>query len=651
MTRVMMSVSLNDAKSNTNHAYKTLEESQDKKNERLEIKDTSLQHFKSQKETEEDANQKDENQEKKKKHEVASSETICENSEEASENQMKMNDTENDEMQQVDGNDATEVPPAKDTQLRRNYLQRIYRQLQSTHPTQDDAKTRQLATNMEMETCQNAATRNQYITAMEHAIHKLMEFELEQTNDTQGFESIQSHTFEYVQALAKAQEQNTLNACDHSGGFSTPRSTTSFQSLMGQQFSNTESHQGNQLNGFKQMDNIPHSSLDTSFYPPPWNVSFSNELHNRIEETTCRNMMETRQDPHLQQSKPNQSRVTTFQDFSAQIQHLDKSILIELLWNQRNALARWQHQAKQLEFQLQNVTNNFETTSFTSPMGKFVNPHVSAEAEVHRSRDRHTLRMAQQQRMTTYSYGHSWISNASDKWEKNAQTYWERVRALKVASNEKLRTALRALAHHTAPPNSIYSIKAQSMMQNIVLVLNILNEQPSSVQPRKFDVLDSIERFMQMSVNPIVQKVQSSVESRGSVASHTSKGDSRDSKTEKEFNSRYSEEITSQEMESKDILTSGMNSSNDLMNEFNESSNVLKGDQMMTRLKSPVDEVRSASLSSEMKPRESSNKRMEENVDETLNEFSELADINFEDPNILEKEYHSFHVKCEKDEM
>eukprot|EP00644_Phytophthora_capsici_P001329 jgi/Phyca11/14899/fgenesh1_pg.PHYCAscaffold_10_\ len=75
-----------------------------------------------------------------------------------------------------------ELPLAQDTQLRRTYLQRVYRQLQSTHMNEDDTTLRQLATNVEMEACQKAATKSQYVTAMDQEIHKLMQFEMEQAN-------------------------------------------------------------------------------------------------------------------------------------------------------------------------------------------------------------------------------------------------------------------------------------------------------------------------------------------------------------------------------------------------------------------------------------------------------------------------------------
>ncbi|OWZ24080.1 hypothetical protein PHMEG_000927 [Phytophthora megakarya] len=75
-----------------------------------------------------------------------------------------------------------EMPLVQDTEFRRIYLQRIYRQLQSSHPNQDDSALRQFATNMEMETCQKTTTRTQYAELMDQNIHNLMQFEMEQAN-------------------------------------------------------------------------------------------------------------------------------------------------------------------------------------------------------------------------------------------------------------------------------------------------------------------------------------------------------------------------------------------------------------------------------------------------------------------------------------
>ncbi|GMF14648.1 unnamed protein product [Phytophthora lilii] len=358
----------------------------------------------------------------------------------------------------------------------------------------------------------------------------------------------QSRSYEYAQALAKAQEQEQANSAGRSSSFSTPRQSmsgdASFQSLMNNQ-NRGYGHNGMQQ---QQQQNTPTrvmsmqnlQQVGNQFYStspmmtPPTSQSFSiqSNVGEMVGQGVPRNMMEAQQQfqMHQQQmqhsgSVRSQSRVSTFQEFSAQIQHLDKSVLIELLWNQRSALARWQNQAKQLELQLsakQNASSNMGSPGFpspyNSPMVGGINPNVAAEAEMQRARERGSSRMTpqQQQQMQQYPYGQQSnesspaYSQAGGSWGDNPQLYWDRIRVLKSAYEDQLRTAQRALAHNTAPPNSIYSVKAQSMMQNIGLVLTILNETPSNVQPRKFEVLNSIERFMQITVTPIVQKVLSS---------------------------------------------------------------------------------------------------------------------------------------------
>lgn len=110
-----------------------------------------------------------------------------------------------DDKTELETTQQEELTPAQDTQLRRNYLQRMwvqllerervltvllkllyflscglmflflfsflcgrYRQLQSTHPTQDDTMIRQFATNVEMEACQKAATRVLFVPFDDH---------------------------------------------------------------------------------------------------------------------------------------------------------------------------------------------------------------------------------------------------------------------------------------------------------------------------------------------------------------------------------------------------------------------------------------------------------------------------------------------------
>ncbi|KAG2760395.1 hypothetical protein PC129_g1873 [Phytophthora cactorum] len=667
--------------------------------------------------------------------------------------------TERGKQQSTETKDETELLPAQDTQLRRNYLQRIYRQLQSTNPTQEDVMVRQIATNVEMETCQKATTRSQYVATMEQEIHNLMQFELEQanaavySNDAQGFGNMQTNTqaqsavsremqggysqhqisqsrsYEYAQALAKAQEQEQANSFGRSSSFSTPRQSmsgadTSFQSLMGNQTpgymtSGMQQHQHSTPNRAMSMQQMGNQFYSTSSMSPPTSQSFSvqSNVNEIASQATPRNLMEAHQhlgkyqmqQQHVQQPRT-QSRVTTFQEFSAQIQHLDKSVLIELLWNQRGALARWQNQAKKLELQLsaqRNASSNMNSPGFNSPYnspmvsGSFVSPNVAAEAEMQRARERSNSRMAQQQ-MPPYSYGqqpnftNDSYAQANANWGENPQLYWERIRALKAAYDDKLRTAQRALAHNTAPPNSVYSAKAQSMLQNIGLVLNILNEQPTSAQPRKFEVLNSIERFMQVSVIPIVQKVMSSSQmatgsrtpatpgSSSAVTTNVATYSSGLSPTRDNTVGMTASSVLQQFTDvdfAGHVHTPTMNTPTQMMDGLtavgisptNAESSRAEHDRKVSESRvyeaptmtpkglsssslpaieprlSTITETRLPSFSPDGTTRDSKNsKEMEGNVDDTLNEFSELAGMDFDDPvvesSILVKENNPSNV-------
>ncbi|CAI5744610.1 unnamed protein product [Peronospora destructor] len=467
-----------------------------------------------------------------------------------------------------------EIAPAQDTQLRRNYLQRIYRQLQSTHPHQNDTIRRQVATNVEMKTCQKATTRSEYATAMDQEIHKLMQVELAQANasvythEGQSFDNLHnnnrqahqatvlseiqsgylpnqishSRSFEYAQALAKARshEANKLSA------YSIPLQSTSgdnsFQSLMTNQTQGyghglrQQQQQQSTPNRVVGMQSLPQSG--NQFYSTTSNMPLTSQnflLQSNVGTVSGQDVSRVQQQlntfqmqsQYMHQSGPTRShqRISTFQEFSAQIQHLDKSVLIELLWKQRGALAQWQRQAKQLKLQLsaqQNAASSMENSDFQSPYnspnvtnGNFVSPNVSAEAEIQRARERNNARNI----MSQYSYTQQ--SNESSppcsqaagngmNWEENAQVYWDKVRSLKTTYSDHLRIAKRALANNSAPPNTLYSAKAKSVMSNIGLVIDILGEQPTDMQPRKFDMLTSIERFIQATVLPIVRKVRSS---------------------------------------------------------------------------------------------------------------------------------------------
>ena len=420
---------------------------------------------------------------------------------------------------------------------------------------------------------------------MDQEIHKLMQMELAQANasvytpEGQSFDNVpnsnrqahppivssevqsgyspnqisQSRSFEYAQALAKAQSQeaNRLSA------YSTSRQSTSgdnsFQSLMttptqGYGHGLHQQQQQSTPNRAVGLQSLP--TTDNQFYATTSKMPLSSQ--NFLLQSSA-GIMSGQDVPRVQQqlnsfqmqsqykhqSAPTRlhQRVSTFQEFSAQIQHLDKSVLIELLWKQRSALAQWQRQAKQLELQLsaqQNTGSSMENSDFHLPYNspnvsgdKFVCPNVSAEAEMQRARERNNTRNAMSQYLYTQQSSESSpaCSQAAGNgmnWGENAQVYWDKVHYLKTAYSDQLRIAKRALANNSAPPNTLYSAKAKSVMSNIGLVIDILGEQPTNMQPRKFDVLTSIERFIQVTVLPIVRKVRSSTTTSTSQAAVTS---------------------------------------------------------------------------------------------------------------------------------
>ncbi|RLN83324.1 hypothetical protein BBJ28_00009188 [Nothophytophthora sp. Chile5] len=373
----------------------------------------------------------------------------------------------------------------------------------------------------------------------------------------------QSRRFEYAQALAKAQAQSDSGE-KSPGGMSAMAGDGSFmQSLMTNQDptfaydqgNNSQQQQQPQQNASNQdMDGatgeqlgpVPPvtSAISQGFSPSAFQSGFSAMQGQGVP----RNAMEAQQQQQVQfnmqqQQQPgqqrSQQRASTLLEFSAQVQHFDKTMLVELLWNQRNALAQWQRRANQLEYQLvalRNATNGMGSPGLrppyynVSPAG--VNPYVSSnvtvEAEMQRARERNSMRVAlqlpQQQQQQPYPHqqrpqygGNNAVSSPvgtngvnSVASAMNPGVYWEKIRVLKAAHAGELCLAHRALTHHNAPPNSVHSIKAQSVKNNIALVLNILNEPVKNLQPRSFDVLASIERFIQTTVIPIVRKVQSS---------------------------------------------------------------------------------------------------------------------------------------------
>lgn len=272
-----------------------------------------------------------------------------------------------------------------------------------------------------------------------------------------------------------------------------------------------------------------HSGLPSAHHGYPQNIHTQNPPDIHMQQAY-----------QLQQQQQRQSRplspAATLPEFAAQVQHFDKNALIELLWNQRNSLIQWQRRASQLEATLnaryQSGTSAVSSHYNSTPpgmqtYGSSVPPNVSAEAELQRANERRNARIVQQQhqqqqqqRQQQQQYpvqpSHYAGGNTSSPMSGTTSglgapvspmVYWEKVRALKSAYSQDLYLAHRALSQHNAPPNSTQSIKAENVKHNISLAMNVLNEPAKNIQPRPFEVLISIERFIHNTIIPIVQKV------------------------------------------------------------------------------------------------------------------------------------------------
>lgn len=259
--------------------------------------------------------------------------------------------------------------------------------------------------------------------------------------------------------------------------------------------------------------------------------------------------MHMHQQSYIQQRQARQQPlVTTLQEFAVQVQHFDKSQMIELLWSQRNSLLQWQRRANQLEMQLSlqhqasaNMGMNgvqggyyngpsAPVRQMQQPPATNVSSNVSSEAELQRENERRSARAWQeQQQYQSYSERSSEYAGAANSNPQtpvgstplpsmhvpgtNPSLYWKKVQTLKSAYARELYFAHRALSQHNAPPNSAQSNKADNVKHNIGVAMSVLNETPKAIQPRPFDVLDAIERFILNTVIPIVRKVQSGMAS------------------------------------------------------------------------------------------------------------------------------------------
>lgn len=292
----------------------------------------------------------------------------------------------------------------------------------------------------------------------------------------------------------------------------------------------------------------------------PGSLSMNGQYYNQNQGRVTPNDQggsQSGMDMHMQQQSYMQQRqtrsqpvITTLQEFAVQVQHFEKSQMIELLWSQRNSLLQWQRRATQLEMQLNLQQQQTPATmgmnmngaqggyynepasvrQMQPPLVSSVPPSVSSEAELQRENERRNARAWQeQQHYRSYSergpeYGGAAPSNPQAPAGSaslpsmhipgtNPNLYWKKVQTLKSAYARELYFAHRALSQHNAPPNSAQSNKADNVKHNISVAMTVLNETPTAIQPRPFDVLDAIEKFIINTVIPIVRKVQSGMAS------------------------------------------------------------------------------------------------------------------------------------------
>lgn len=274
----------------------------------------------------------------------------------------------------------------------------------------------------------------------------------------------------------------------------------------------------------------PHGYGQTQGRTP---TSAEMQMHQAYQLQQQQQQQMHHQQQQYQQQQQRQSRPispnASLQEFAAQVQHFDKNALIELLWSQRNSLIQWQRRASQLEAVLNSRYQAGAPSGIPSPYyngtppgalayGSGVPVNVSNEAELERAAMRRNARGQQQQQYAPHQLAGanagspmpSTSIGQSNSAAANPLVYWEKVRALKDAYSQELYLAHCALSQHHVSPNTAQSLKAENVKHNISLAMNVLSEAPKNVQPRPLEVLHSIERFIQNTVIPIVQRVQMS---------------------------------------------------------------------------------------------------------------------------------------------
>lgn len=213
-----------------------------------------------------------------------------------------------------------------------------------------------------------------------------------------------------------------------------------------------------------------------------------------------------------QQQTNQQAQQMSFQEFAHQFQQYDKNTLIGHLWTQKNTLFQWQSRVNQLEMHiasLQNALNSsYQRQGYDLPAGR--GAQIPQQGRYPAGYDQQVREQAA--RPPTSQPLNAETLRAHDMsmaaLSGNPDVYWRRVGVMKAMYLPALLAARDALGHHQAPPNTEQGYKVENLKQNVEMALGVLCEAPQSAEPRSFEVLDSIERFMHTTVKPIVERIQ-----------------------------------------------------------------------------------------------------------------------------------------------
>ncbi|TMW67485.1 hypothetical protein Poli38472_011105 [Pythium oligandrum] len=442
-----------------------------------------------------------------------------------------------------------EVHPSQDNELRKVYLQRLYHHLQATHRNHDDALIRRLATTIEMGVCRRVQSRNEYVTQLNQEMQRLMQHGL--GNSSGSVTATPQHSTPTNHVPAQEHDYGTTNAPTQVASSTSvaqatqPPTDGSFMSLLSSDQKKNKPQlirpqaQVQQGTAYRFMEQrqptfVPGTSPMASY------AAQERSANERapVDTSTGRNQ-QYGQPFSGPRTMHQQVPASGFVEFATQLQHVEKNALIEMMWNQRYSMMQMQRRVAQLEMMLSSRTTSPAQgagPSSSSPGSMFANPTTAPsyavgasattgmEGDAQHMNDSRSARGLQHQQGYPYAPSPSSFAQAGNSLQgsspstpstpapqgggPNPSLYWEKVRTLKEAYLRPLYFALQALSQHTAPPNSQQSIKAENVKHNITLAISILAEQPTNVQPRPLDLLESIERFILSTVVPIVRKVQ-----------------------------------------------------------------------------------------------------------------------------------------------